>query len=89
MSPDKQYCKGCQHNRTLDNFTEGFATCNRCRAKQLRRYHNNPEYYKQKKKEYRENNPEKIKEAQHEYSLKSHFCSVCNDLMQLKNKAKH
>ena len=73
MSSDKQYCKGCQNNRTLDNFTEGFVSCNRCREKQLNRYHKNKEYYKQKKKEYRENNPEKIKEAQLEYSKKELF----------------
>ena len=33
MDITKQYCKGCQNNRTLDNFTEGFKTCNKCREK--------------------------------------------------------
>ena len=63
MDIAKQYCKGCQNNITLDNFTEGFKTCDRCRAKGLRRYYNNPDYYKEKRKEWNENNPEKVKEA--------------------------
>ena len=41
MDTTKLYCKGCQNSRTLARFTEGFKTCNTCRAKQSRRYYNN------------------------------------------------
>ena len=66
MGTTKQYCKVCQNDRTLDDFADGVKTCNRYRAKQLRRYHNNPEHFQQKEKEYAENNPAEMKEAQQE-----------------------
>ena len=41
MDTIKQYCKGYQSNIVLERFTEGFQTCDSCRAKQSRRSYNN------------------------------------------------
>ena len=93
MDTTKQYCKGCQNNRTLDKFTEGLKTCDRCRAKQLRRYHKNPEYFHEKNKEWKQNNPEKVKEAsaraREKASDKRYYCPLCEYDVQLCKKSQH
>ena len=93
MDTTKQYCSSCQNNRTIDKFTEGFKSCDRCREKKLKRYHRLRDHYLDLKKEYQQNHKEEIAEKQKAYfQSKKHIvitCPVCNyDIKQYK-KSQH
>ena len=93
MEIERRYCSTCMFNQKADKFEEGFKTCNICRAKNKRHYHNNPEKYREYRREDRKNNPEKYQERQREYmkeyKTRMHCCSLCDVEVQLKSKARH
>lgn len=89
MDVAKQYCKGCQTNRALDAFENGFLSCNKCREKGRNRYQRNQDYYLNYSKQYHQNHPEKIKEAKTKYRDKFVLCEVCDYQIALCNKSRH
>ena len=52
----------------LTVLEEVFKTCNVCREKGRRQYHNNPEKCAERKKQFKENNLEKYKERRKKWS---------------------
>ena len=93
METEKKYCSKCQHERKIEHFEEGFKTCNTCRAKSRRHYHNHKDDYDEYKKEWRHNNPEKVKEQRErhkeKYQDKTFYCELCDVEGTLKCKAQH
>ena len=86
------YCKRrllkCQRDVKIDSFEGGFKTCNVCREKGRRQYHNiyTTEKCAERKKQFKENNPEKYKEQRkngviHRKKKTFHevmVCSICH-----------
>ena len=57
----KQYSSKGQRDVKIDSFEGGFKTCNVCREKGRRQYHNNPEKCAERNKQFKESNPENTK----------------------------
>lgn len=57
----KQYSSKGQRDVKIDSFEGGLKTCNVCREKGRRQYHNNREKCAERNKQFKENNPENTK----------------------------
>ena len=68
MDIAKKYCSKCQRDVRIECFEGSFKTCNVCREKARRQYHNDPEKCAERKKQFKENNPEKYKEQRKKWS---------------------
>ena len=97
MDIAKKYCSKCQRDVRIECFEGSFKTCNVCREKARRQYHNDPEKCAERKKQFKENNPEKYKEQRKKWSDTQKekifhevmVCPICHYSIKKYKKAQH